>query len=109
MAGTPLSTRSVEIRVTRGEAFRLDATVESDAPTSGTYELHVLKSGRTGRSDSRQSGAFNVLGTGRRVISSQSVALSEGDHIRAELTVTWADGQTERDMFEETVEPSQEG
>ncbi|WP_143536922.1 curli-like amyloid fiber formation chaperone CsgH [Rubricoccus marinus] len=72
-------------------------------PAQGAYTLTALKSGASGTSRSVQSGRFDLTGGTTDTLSVSRTNTASGDHVTAELVVTWASGQTTTESFERMV------
>ena len=99
----PANGPTARIEVTRGPIYEASAVIDGNAGTSGTYTFTIIREGLSGRSRSRQGGAFELISS-TDTLSTSRVNVSHGDSIEMELMVEWADGSTDTDVFSETIE-----
>ena len=97
------SSGGVSLNATETEAgFEFHVVARGRA--QGRYSLTVLKSGASGTSRSAQSGRFDVEKDATVTLSASRTNAVSGDRVAAELVVTWADGRTTTEEFEQTVQ-----
>jgi hypothetical protein len=89
LEGTPLP--RCEIRIERdGGSVVLEGLVFTDAPMSGSYEMHVSQSGGGNSSDITQGGEFSIGAGSSESLGVVSLAGSGG--YTARLSVEWDSG-----------------
>ncbi len=79
-------------------------SVLARGPAQGSYSLVVSKKGASGTSRSNQSGAFDVAGGAADTLSVSRINAASGDSVTAELVVSWSDGRTTTEVFEQAAQ-----
>ena len=91
------------IGLDRGEVYVVHALFDGASDDALRYRLDVVREGRSGRSSSLQSGAFQSAAGQTDTLSSVRVSAAPGDTFRATLVVTRGETTVSETSVEETV------
>jgi len=90
----PAGAVECEVRVTKEEhSLRLESVVRTTGPLAGDYTLLVDKRNAAGSSQNSNSGSFELLAGGEKILSTIVVDHEREGDVRALLSLKWVGGE----------------